>query len=285
MIENLQGVHEILDYGNDSIIRLYDNSKVEDYPLHWHHALEVILPLENTYSAICNNVTYHLNEGDLLFIQPAVLHRLISPKEGRRVIFQISLNHLTFLKSFTAITSQLPSALIVTKKSHPYEAPILHNLMMEIFEEYQSTSPIREVDIYAKTLQMLFLLGEHLCTQDQKQAEKTSLQQEYIAKFTEICDYIDAHLTENLTLDEMANKAGFSKFHFTRLFKQFTNYSFYQYVNVRRIHHAQLLLVEPDITVTEAAYRSGFSNTSAFDRMFKLHKNCTPTEFRKLYLN
>lgn len=285
MIENLQGVHEILDYGNDSIIRLYDNTKVEDYPLHWHNALEIILPLQNTYNAICNNVTYHLNEGDFLFIQPAVLHRLTSPPAGRRVIFQISLNHLTFLKSFTTITSQLPSTLMVTKKSHPYEAPILYDMMMEILEEYQSTSPIREVDIYAKALQMLYLLGEHLCTQDQKHAEKTSLQQEYIAKFTEICDYIDAHLTENLTLDEMANKAGFSKFHFTRLFKQFTNYSFYQYVNVRRIHHAQLLLVEPDITVTEAAYRSGFSNTSAFDRMFKLHKNCTPTEFRKLYQN
>ena len=77
--------------------------------------------------------------------------------------------------------------------------------------------------------------------------------------------------------------AGFSKFHFTRLFKQFSGLSFYKYVNKKRIERAEQLLINPSISVTEVALQSGFSSLSAFIRMFKLMKGCTPTEFRDLY--
>lgn len=285
MIENRRGIHEIIDYGTESIIELKDCQMPENSTLHWHDALEIILPLSNTYNAVCNNTQITLSEGELLFIQPFVLHQLIAPNEGRHLIFHISLSHLSSVKSFQTILSQIPYSLLITKTEYPYESPLLFDSMMEILEAYQSSSQTREIFIYSKVLQMILLIGNRLITPVNKPSERSQLSQEYNKKFTEICEYIDTHLTENLALDDMAKMAGFSKFHFTRLFKQFTNYSFYQYVNVRRIHHAQLLLVEPNMTVTEAAYQSGFSNTSAFDRMFKLHKNCTPSEYRKIYQN
>ncbi len=77
--------------------------------------------------------------------------------------------------------------------------------------------------------------------------------------------------------------AGFSKYHFTRLFKNFTGTSFYKYLNKKRIEHAEKLLVDPELSITEVALQSGFSSLSAFIRMFKLIKDCTPTEFRNLY--
>ncbi|MBR4169442.1 MAG: helix-turn-helix transcriptional regulator, partial [Lachnospiraceae bacterium] len=84
-------------------------------------------------------------------------------------------------------------------------------------------------------------------------------------------------------LDDIAAMTGFSKYHFSRLFKEFTNTSFYKYLNVRRIGYAEKLLLDPGINVTEAAVRSGFNSISAFMRMFKIVKGCTPTEFRNLY--
>jgi len=51
-------------------------------------------------------------------------------------------------------------------------------------------------------------------------------QQEYIEKFMAVCDYINSHCTEELTLDDISAMAGFSKYHFSRLFKEFTNTSF-----------------------------------------------------------
>lgn len=95
----------------------------------------------------------------------------------------------------------------------------------------------------------------------------------------------DEHCTEDLSLDQVAKTAGFSKYHFTRLFKQFTNTTYYKYLNRKRIDHAMLLLSDPDIPVTEAALQSGFSSLSTFLRVFRSVKQCTPTEFRDMYIH
>ena len=109
-------------------------------------------------------------------------------------------------------------------------------------------------------------------------------QKEYLDRFLSICNYIDEHCTEDLSLDQVAKTAGFSKYHFTRLFKQFTNTTYYKYLNRKRIDHAMLLLSDPDIPVTEAALQSGFSSLSTFLRVFRSVKQCTPTEFRDMYI-
>ena len=81
----------------------------------------------------------------------------------------------------------------------------------------------------------------------------------------------------------VAALAGFSKYHFSRLFKEFTNISFYKYLNNQRISYAEKLLLDPNINITEVAIHSGYNSISAFMRMFKIIKNCTPTEFRNMY--
>ena len=95
---------------------------------------------------------------------------------------------------------------------------------------------------------------------------------------------VDTHCTEDITLDEISKIAGFSKYHFTRLFKQFTNNTFYKYLNQKRIELALTLLADPNISVTETAMQSGFANPSTFIRVFKAEKGCTPTEFRKMFI-
>lgn len=77
--------------------------------------------------------------------------------------------------------------------------------------------------------------------------------------------------------------SGFSKFYFSRLFKQFTNVSFYKYVNQKHIEKAAEMLTEPNISITNVALSCGFESLSSFIRMFKIVKGCTPTEFRNMY--
>ena len=86
-------------------------------------------------------------------------------------------------------------------------------------------------------------------------------------------------------MEAMASMAGFSKYHFARLFKEYAEVSFYRYLNEKRIGYARNLLMDPKLTVIEVAGRSGFTSLSAFLRMFKLINQYTPTEFRKMYVN
>ena len=104
----------------------------------------------------------------------------------------------------------------------------------------------------------------------------------YCLYLCEITSYIDEHCTEDLTLESVADRAGFSKYHFSRLFKQFSGQTFYQYVSKKRIEQAELLLAREDMSITDVASASGFESLSAFIRMFKLIKGMTPTQYRKM---
>ena len=105
-------------------------------------------------------------------------------------------------------------------------------------------------------------------------------QKEYAAKFNEVMEFIDTHYMDDLELDNIAASIGFSKYHFSRLFKQYTNYTFCNYLTRRRLLAAKALLEQPNLSITEIALQSGFPSISTFNRAFKQQNNCTPSEYR-----
>nr|MCR5268750.1 AraC family transcriptional regulator [Lachnospiraceae bacterium] len=187
-------------------------------------------------------------------------------------------------KEFESIFSFMGPAALITPEEYPSIHADAVALMHKINREYFSNTAFRDAAICSCLLQLLVDVSRVFTSLPDKFTDiKPTKQQEYIEKFMAVCDYINNHCTEELSLDEIAAMTGFSKFHFSRLFKEFTNTSFYKYLNVRRIGYAEKLLLDPSINVTEAAVRSGFNSISAFMRMFKIVKGCTPTEFRNLY--
>ena len=283
MIENLKGIYETVNFRGNTNLRLYNNNEAENYPPHWHTPAEIIMPEENIYTVECGERSFVLRENDILLICPCCLHTLYAPESGRRIIFQPDTSVLRSMKEIETILSLFSPVILITPEEYPEIHPEIRRLLLEIREEYFNNTSLSEAAIYGKFLSILVLIGrnytenaEHFNVADRKR-------QEYTEKFIYICDYISEHCTEDLTLDEIAGLAGFSKYHFTRLFKQFTNVSFYKYVNQKRIAHAENLLANPEYTITDVAINSGFSSMSSFIRMFKIVKNCTPTEFRSMY--
>jgi AraC family transcriptional regulator len=100
------------------------------------------------------------------------------------------------------------------------------------------------------------------------------------ARLTRVLEYIEAHLDRDIALAALADTAGMSPHYFSELFKQSVHFSPYQYVLRRRIEEAQRLLREPDVTVFEAAVRSGFSDQSQFAKIFRRLVGVTPTGYR-----
>ena len=285
MIENLTGLHETVNYRPDTQMRLYNNDEAENYPPHWHTPFELIMPTKSTYRVLCGGADYTLQEGDIILICPGVVHELFAPPEGVRIIFQPGLSPID-LKELDVIISIITPAVLITPDEHPRIHNRIRQLMLEIRDEYLSSSPYAESFIYSKFLEILVYVGRYYAELAQNNFEaKNSKQKEYMEKFLFICNYINAHFAENLTLEDVASLAGFSKYHFTRLFRQYADTSFYKYLNQKRIAHAKNLLINQNLSVIEVALQSGFSNPSSFLRMFKLSTGCTPTEFRKMYDN
>lgn len=284
MIENLKGIHETVNYKENTNLRLYVNDKTENYPKHWHTPIEIIMPLENSYFIHLNNHWFELQPNEIIIICPCVIHSLNAPAVGKRIIFQAELSMMYEIKELESFISFLNPAYIISKETLPSIHEKLYQILLEITAEYQEDTPLTEVMIYSKLLEMLAILGRLHIETTFLQEETYGKQKEYTEKFMFICNYINEHCTENLTLEEISSYAGFSKYHFSRLFKQFTNDSFYKYVTKKRIATAEKLLINPELSVIDVAISSGFSSPSAFIRMFKLINSCTPTQFRQMYM-
>jgi AraC family transcriptional regulator len=96
-----------------------------------------------------------------------------------------------------------------------------------------------------------------------------------------VLEFIDASLGENLSLTKIAAVAHLSNYHFSRLFKRTMHIPVHQYVLQKRLDCGKDLLTRSGLTVTEVAARTGFADTSHFDRHFKLRFGISPVNMIK----
>ena len=284
MIETLNGLVETVNFKQSTSIKLYNNDEYEDYPPHWHAAIEFIMPTLNHYFLHCAGDDVELREGDIIVVCPGCIHSIKAPEVGQRIIFQPDTTELRFMHEVERLINIMSPYIVVTPEEYPLIHDRARDLLLEINQIYEKNGSFSEVDIYCKLLELLSLIGKNYVSNNRTEdVSDYARGDEYFEKFIEICDYIQEHCSEDLTLDDIADRSGFSKFYFSRRFKQFTNVSFYKYVNQKRIAKAETFLTDPRNSVTDVALNCGFPSLSSFIRMFKIIKGCTPTEFRNMY--
>lgn len=94
--------------------------------------------------------------------------------------------------------------------------------------------------------------------------------------------YIQAHFCEELRVEDLARRMGFSVRHFSRLFVDAYGVPPQKYILLLRLERARELLSSPDMSVTEIALSCGFSDCNYFIRIFKKYYSMTPMAVRKL---
>jgi AraC family transcriptional regulator len=109
-------------------------------------------------------------------------------------------------------------------------------------------------------------------------------QEEYIRRIHKVQDYIEHHLGQSLSTTELSGAAGFSKYHFSRIFQGMLHEPLAHYVNRIRMEMALFLLAHrADKNMTDIAYELGLSDSAVFSRAFKNYYGVTPREYRKEY--
>lgn len=280
----IAGTHEKTHrFEDNSSVFLWINNEPGGFPLHWHSTVEIIMPLQNPYTVTMNKSTYRLNENEILIIPPGELHELTPPPTGYRLVLLFDLSALNKFKGFTRLFSLFSLSSLITPDTMPDIYEKERELLIRVAEEYANGGDLAEPSILALLIQFFVLLARNNddAVPASLPAMQPNKQREYIEKFNVVFDYIEHHYTEDITLEETAAQIGFSKFHFSRLFRQFTDTSFYDYLCARRIKAAETLLLDPNLPITEIALQSGFASISTFNRVFKKFKQCTPTEFKE----
>ena len=97
----------------------------------------------------------------------------------------------------------------------------------------------------------------------------------------DVIEYTLNHYQKNISLDTIAEVAAMTKNAFCKYFKRRTNKTYVRFLNEIRVENAcKLLLANEDLLISEIAFKSGFKNTSNFNKQFKLIKKRSPLKYK-----
>jgi len=102
-----------------------------------------------------------------------------------------------------------------------------------------------------------------------------------IYKIQPVLVYVQNSLQSDITIEELATLANFSKDHFTRVFKSIMGVAPCEFIIRKRIEKAQFLLLTTNYTQLQIIEKTNFKSVSYFCRIFKKYTNYTPVEYRK----
>ncbi len=151
----------------------------------------------------------------------------------------------------------------------------LRKLLFRVFDSMKGETPTTELnyslDIYKIFTELL-----------NPQSAKTKGEISYEDSVHKVKEYIAENLNENLTIKDLAESVNMSSSHFSRVFKQQTGFSPYDYILISRINRAKYLLQTTNMTIASVAYEVGFNSESNFIYYFTENEGISPGKFRKL---
>lgn len=280
---SVNGSREYVDYISESHLRIWYNNQKEGYANHYHNAMEIIVCTEHHYDVTASGHTYTLEPGDILMIPPYMLHELHSNPFGARFVYLIDTDMLRCFQDYEALSPAFIEPYLCTPTLRPDIYQHIYDSLMRMADIYFSHQIFWEISIYSILLELFTIIGSSYYLQNTNEAigNTNNKQSENYALFSNLLNFIDTHYADNLTLEQAAEYIGFSKYHFTRLFKQHTNTTFHNYLCYKRIQAVQSLLTEDrDRPITDIAFCSGFNNLTTFNRCFSKYAGCSPTEYR-----
>lgn len=275
MYQELEMSHRYVDTHQD------ESTEGESISLHSHSFYELLYCRSNSgVEYLLGPNRYRLQRGDLLFISPGVSHRpllaegLIEPY--RRDVIWISREFAAkLLRSFELSAVPWDPAFLLRTAGTPWEE--LSERFHAGVQEAWRGAPGWEAYVMGNTMIILSLVGRALAGQNGAalaQAEKPELLDMVFA-------YIEAHLSEQITLADTARHFWVSESKISQTFREKLGVSFYHCVTQRRLIAAKSLIVQ-GVPLSAVNERVGFADYSSFFRAFKREHGISPSQFRKL---
>lgn len=279
----MKGYYEKTVLEQDFPFRLLFNDGYGITPHHWHEDIEIIYLMEGSVKVGVNNELYNLKKEDVLIIPPGGVHYFLKEMEysERAVIqFRISIydTFLTGNKDRVAIKPMFNKCRFLSKGDDFHT--LMENQIKGIIKEYNEKSNGYKMFLRARLYDLAGILIRYM----PKDCENINYekQKERLGKLDTVMQYVENNYSNNITLDEISKIAGFSKFHFTRFFKENTGMTFIDYLNNFRISMAEWTLINEECSITEVSFKIGFNSIKTFNRVFKNLKGCSPMEYRKI---
>ncbi len=232
-----------------------------------HENIELLYILEGSGAVVCGGRTEQVKPGDVVVVNSYTAHQ-VCPKE-RMNVFCLIIDH-SFCKNHGIDTDKLQFTPLLREES-------LNCRLDELMEEYlaRPEKPFREAAVKSRVLELLVYLCRRHSTPKKEPAFYEDAAFEHIRSAIE---YMKKNLGRKVTVDEVADYVGLSKYYFLRIFKRITGYTMINYISLIRCEYAKELLLSGEYTVKEVALRCGFEDFSYFTNVFKKYTGSLPSD-------
>ena len=276
----LQGRREYVTYLDDSSVRIWYSDVPWRYEIHDHSAVEVLLTIDGTVTYTVEDTVYQVRKGEVLIIPPDTPHSLSMEEGSSRYLFLFEPDAIMSMRDIKSI------AMYFNKPFHLRDGSEAHvrirELLLRARDAYEKREMMWNTVCYSCILRIYATLGQQYLSGVRPRTDDglRNMDSEVI---TAVMTYINNHYREELSLEDVARFAGFSRYYFSRSFKRQTGYSFKDYLCQKRLQVAMDLLIRTNHSMRDVAIESGFGSVATFNRVFREKKGCTPTQYRAIY--
>ena len=250
-------------------------SQNNPYAVHLHRQLELIYVLSGSTTVTVEQQDFSLKPGQGVLVFPNQMHGLkhVEPGQNLLCIFEPDFCH-SFRHFFQ---NKKPARNDFATSSLSEHSRIALQGLETLAHACEKDRPTpSEVQIYTEGYLTLLLadLLPSLPLQERKSTADLELEQRLLL-------YLDAHYTEELSLESLSKEFGVSRFVLSRIFTEKLHTTFPDYVNSRRLDYARDLLLSSDLSVTQIALDAGFGSSRTFFRAFQDTFHTTPGAYRR----
>ncbi|MBU9727706.1 AraC family transcriptional regulator [Diplocloster modestus] len=255
--------------------------------LHRHDCLELNYVICGSGTNYIEDKKYEMKAGELYLINNLEHHIAVSGGDLKMkiilfdpgLLFQNTAENLDLLAPFYSKNAYFSNKLELGEVGMEK----IHRIFEDLEEEWTHKEPGYHLLIKAKLMELTGILYRYLKREDTLKST-LSYQNQY-EKIRPSIQYINENYEQELTLEVLAELSFMSKSYFSTYFKKVTNMTLWEYIELIRIHQAQLMLATENQSVTDISFSCGFHSVSSFNTSFKKITGLTPSMYRKSLLS
>ncbi len=264
----------------------YEDRSLPKVDLHSHDYYEFYFFLEGDVQIQVGNEVFPVRYGDIMLIPPHLSHCTIiqsHAKPYRRFVFWISQDYCNHLLQSSPDYAYIMQYVETEKKYIFHTDQIAFNAIqskiLRLLEEMRAEKFGRDAQISICINDLVLALNRVVYEQTTPKYKNP----EYLL-YQQLEEYIEDHLEENLSLDELAKKFFVSKYHIAHVFKDNIGLSVHQFITKKRLKLCQEA-ISGNMSITEAYHKFGFGDYSSFYRAFKKEYGISPKDYRDMQID
>jgi AraC-like DNA-binding protein len=271
----------MLDNLDANVQFLHMRSGIIDIDFHLHEGCEIYFLLSGDVRYFVEKNIYPMSIGELIITNPKEIHKptFLSDATYERISMQFNPR---FVAEFNTSSYDLLRCFYHRENGEKNKIPLTKvesSELLMLFRKYeqfiQSPPPAAEQLKLCCFIEILVFINQSF-----EHYKTDVLKLEVHQKLSTVLDYIERHLTDDLSLNTLERELFINRYYLSKLFKRHVGSTIHEYITYKRIALAKGYLAE-GLSVAETWEKSGFKDYTSFLKMFKRTVGVLPKDYLK----